>query len=74
MPALQHLRLPFLDRFLFINSVYSAPQYQLKRGSTGMNTVMWIATRHFFKSGLMLVLHVGDAAAVLDLLKNTPGE
>jgi len=40
-------------------------------GSVGTSMMMWMATPHFFKSGRVLVLYVGDDAAVLDLLKGT---
>ncbi len=43
-------------------------------GSVGTSMVMWMATPHFFKAGRVLVLYVGDDAAVLDLLKGVLGE
>ena len=43
-------------------------------GSVGTSMVSWMATPHFFKSGRVLVLYVGDDAATLDLLKSTLGE
>ncbi|HLF73123.1 MAG TPA: hypothetical protein VI524_02165 [Anaerolineales bacterium] len=43
-------------------------------GSIGTSMVTWVATPHFFKSGRILVLYVGDDAAILDLLKGALGE
>ena len=43
-------------------------------GSVGTSMVSWMVTPHFFKSGRVLVLYVGDDAATLDLLKSTLGE
>jgi len=43
-------------------------------GSIGTNMVMWMAAPHFFKSGRMLVLYVGDDSAVLGLLKGALGQ
>lgn len=43
-------------------------------GSVGTSMMMWMATPHFFKSGRLLVLYVGDDAAMLDLLKSALGE
>ena len=43
-------------------------------GSVGTSMMMWMATPHFFKSGRVLVLYVGDDAATLDLLKSVLGE
>ena len=43
-------------------------------GSVGTSMMMWMATPHFFKSGRMLVLYVGDDAAILDLLKPVLGD
>lgn len=43
-------------------------------GSVGTSMMMWMATPHFFKTGRVLVLYVGDDAATLDLLKATLGE
>ena len=43
-------------------------------GSVGTSMMMWMATPHFFKSGNVLVLYVGDDAAILDLLKGALGE
>jgi hypothetical protein len=36
--------------------------------------MMWMATPHFFKSGSLLVLYVGDDAEILDLLKDSLGD
>lgn len=43
-------------------------------GSVGTSMMMWMATPHFFKSGSVLVLYVGDDSATLDLLKSVLGE
>ncbi|HUE99887.1 MAG TPA: hypothetical protein VMN99_11575 [Anaerolineales bacterium] len=43
-------------------------------GSVGTSMVMWVATPHFYKLGRVLVLYVGEDAAVLDLLKSVLGE
>ena len=43
-------------------------------GSIGTNMVMWVETPHFFKSGRVLVLYVGEDQGVLDLLKGAMGE
>ena len=43
-------------------------------GSVGTNMMMWMATPHFFKAGSVLVLYVGDDAAMLDLLTSVLGE
>jgi len=43
-------------------------------GSVGTSMAMWVATPHFFKAGRVLVLYVGDDAAILDLLKSVLGE
>jgi hypothetical protein len=43
-------------------------------GSIGTSMVMWVEAPHFFKSGRVLVLYVGDDAAVLDLLESVLGE
>lgn len=42
--------------------------------SIGTSMVTWVATPHFFKSGRMLVLYVGDDATILDLLESAMGE
>ncbi len=43
-------------------------------GSIGTSMVSWMATPHFFKAGSVLVLYIGDDAAILDLLKSALGE
>lgn len=43
-------------------------------GSVGTSMVSWMATPHFFKAGRVLVLYVGDDAAMLDLLQSALGE
>jgi hypothetical protein len=42
--------------------------------STGTTMITWIATPHFFKSGRLIVLYVGDDAATLGLLEPVLGE
>lgn len=51
-----------------------AAQVSVDGGSVGTSMMMWMATPHFFKSGRVLVLYVGDDAAVFDLLKGALGE
>jgi hypothetical protein len=41
--------------------------------SVSTSMVSWMATPHFFKSGRVLVLYVGDDAAILDLLTDALG-
>lgn len=43
-------------------------------GSIGTSMVMWVEAPHFFKAGRVLVLYVGEDAALLDLLKSVLGE
>ena len=43
-------------------------------GSVGTSMVTWVATPHFYKTGRVLVLYVGDDTAILDLLKSVLGE
>lgn len=43
-------------------------------GSVGTSMMMWMATPHFFKSGRVLVLYVGDNASILELLKGALGD
>ncbi|HUF37167.1 MAG TPA: hypothetical protein VMN57_01480 [Anaerolineales bacterium] len=43
-------------------------------GSTDTTMITWMATPHFFKSGRLLVLYVGDDAATLGLLETVLGE
>ena len=42
--------------------------------SVGASMMMWMAAPHFFKSGNVLVLYVGDDAAILNLLKDALGD
>ena len=42
--------------------------------SVGTNMVSWIAAPHFFSSGRILVIYVGDDGAVLNLLRGTLGQ
>ncbi|MCK6584760.1 MAG: hypothetical protein HUU11_03165 [Anaerolineales bacterium] len=51
-----------------------AAQVSPDGGSIGTSMVMWVEAPHFFKSGRVLVLYVGEDAAILDLLKNALGE
>jgi hypothetical protein len=51
-----------------------AAQVSADGGSIGTSMVTWIAAPHFFKTGRVLVLYVGDDAAVFDLLKPVLGE
>ena len=43
-------------------------------GSIGTSMVTWVEPPHFFKSGRVLVLYVGEDKAVIDLLKGALGE
>lgn len=51
-----------------------AVQVSADGGSVGTSMVSWMATPHFFKSGRVLVLYVGDDATVLEALKSELGE
>jgi len=51
-----------------------AAQVSPDGGSVEMSMITWMATPHFFKSGSVLVLYVGDNAAILNLLKGALGE
>lgn len=51
-----------------------AAQVSADGGSIGTSMVMWVEAPHFFKAGRVLVLYVGEDAAVLDLLKGALGE
>ncbi len=51
-----------------------AAQVSADGGSVGTSMITWVATPHFFKSGRLLVLYIGDNAAILDLLKGVLGE
>ena len=42
-------------------------------GSIGTSMVTWVATPHFYKAGLILVLYIGDDQAILDLLEGALG-
>lgn len=50
-----------------------AAQVSADGGSIGMSMVAWVEAPHFFKAGRVLVLYVGEDAAVLDLLKGALG-
>ena len=43
-------------------------------GSTDTTMITWMATPHFFKSGQLLVLYVGDDAGTLNVLESVLGE
>lgn len=51
-----------------------ATQISEDGGSIGTNMVTWVAAPHFFRSGRLLVLYVGDDAAILGLLNGALGE
>jgi len=51
-----------------------AAQISPDGGSTATTMITWMAPPHFFKSGRVLVLYVGDDSAVLDLLKSVLSE
>lgn len=51
-----------------------AAQISPDGGTVGTSMITWVATPHFFKSGRVLVLYVGDDAALLNLLKGIFGE
>ena len=42
-------------------------------GSIGTSMVAWVDVPHFYKASRMIVLYVGNDAAVLDLLENALG-
>ncbi len=41
--------------------------------SVGTSMMTWIATPHFYKSGRVIVLYVGDQNVTIDLLEDTLG-
>lgn len=51
-----------------------ASQVASDGGSIGTSMVMWVEAPHFFKAGRVLVLYVGEDAAILDVLKSALGE
>ena len=51
-----------------------AVQVSADGGSIGTSMISWMATPHFFKSGSVLVLYVGDDITILEALKNIIGE
>ena len=51
-----------------------AVQVSADGGSVGTSMISWMATPHFFKSGSVLVLYVGDDITILEALKNILGE
>lgn len=42
-------------------------------GSVGTTMITWIATPHFFKSGRILVLYIGEDVEILNLLEGALG-
>lgn len=42
-------------------------------GSIGTSMVQWIAAPHFYKTGRIIALYVGDDQAIIDLLKGALG-
>ena len=51
-----------------------AAQVSPDGSSIGTSMVTWMAKPHFFKAGRLLVLYIGDDAAVLDVLKSALDE
>lgn len=51
-----------------------AAQVSVDGGSIGTSMVAWVATPHFFKSGRVLVLYIGDDVSILGLLMSALGE
>ena len=51
-----------------------ASQVSQDGGSIGTSMVTWMEAPHFFRSGRLLVLYVGEEAAILDLLESVLGE
>lgn len=43
-------------------------------GSVGTSMMVWVEAPHFFKSGRVLVLYVGEEQEVIDLLSDALGE
>ena len=43
-------------------------------GSVGTSMMMWVETPHFFKSGRLIVLYVGEDQVVTNLLRTTMGD
>lgn len=50
-----------------------AAQVSPDGGSIGTSMVSWVAAPHFYQAGRILVLYVGDDAAVMELLENALG-
>ncbi|MFQ5796181.1 MAG: hypothetical protein ACE5JP_14185 [Candidatus Bipolaricaulia bacterium] len=42
-------------------------------GSVGTNIMAWVATPHFYKTGRLIVLYVGDHPAVINVLETVLG-
>jgi hypothetical protein len=42
-------------------------------GSIGTSMVSWLATPHFYKSGRLIVLYIGDNAEIIRLLESALG-
>ena len=51
-----------------------ASQVSEDGSSIGTSMVNWVEAPHFFRSGRLLVLYVGEDAVVLDLLKGVLGK
>ena len=52
---------------------HDANQVASDGSSIGTQVMMWMATPHFYKSGKLIVLYVGDEAAVTALLTSALG-
>jgi hypothetical protein len=50
-----------------------ASQVDPEGGSIGTTMVTWVSTPHFYKTGKIIVLYVGDEADVLGLLEGALG-
>lgn len=50
-----------------------AAQVAADGGSVGTTMIDWLAPPHFYKSGRILVLYIGDDPAILDLLSQLLG-
>lgn len=51
-----------------------ASQVSQDGGSIGTSMINWMEAPHFFRSGRLLVLYVGEDQAILDLLQGILGE
>ena len=52
---------------------HDADQVASDGSSIGGQVMMWMATPHFYKSGKLIVLYVGDEAAITTLLAGALG-